>query len=193
MKFLKKFEDFCEKKPILKCIKDSFLRHKNYPTLILGMGFILGVTEHVFITILIALSLSFLLAVFLPFRTRIYIYTGAAPSVYSDLMIWAFLASCLSGFWLFIYVDLTRLLYLYLGLLVVVCHEFQDVLDESKQAVLKNFGFGLKLGFLLCGICLIRFVGHYFLGAFSFLSGLCLSFAIYDWVIRHKAKMGKLK
>lgn len=188
MNLAKRFLDYlCHRYVSIRLICESFLDLRDYPKLFLGLGFVMSVTDHFFMTCLIGLSLVVLFGAWAPVRHFVYEKTNAQPTPFSDLMIWAFLVSCLAGLWTLLFLDLSRRLHLYLGLLIVVGYGFQGFLSVDTSLKFRNVGYGLKLGSILCLIGFIRVVGHYFLGIFSILSGILLMIALYDWVLRYMA------
>lgn len=186
MNLAKRFLDhLCHRYSSIRLIRASFLELRDYPKLFLGLGFVISVTDHFMMTCLIGVSLVVLCGTWGPVRRFVYDKTHAEPTPFSDMMIWAFLASCLAGLWTLIFLDFSRRLHLYLGLLIVVGYGFQDVLSMDKSLKFRNVGYGLKLGMILVTVGFIRVVGHYFLGIFSVLSGLLLMMAVYDWGSRY--------
>jgi Na+-transporting NADH:ubiquinone oxidoreductase subunit NqrD len=157
------------------------------------LAFVLGVTDHLNMTVLVGLSLATMLGVWVPVRRFVYKQVDKPRTMYSDLMVWTLIASVLLGFWKLLFFDSSRILSLYVGLLIVVCFSIPGTSlaneeDEIQTIVYKNFGYGLRLGLFLVGVSLFRvFAGHFF-GIFAVPSGLFLSLGCWIWYQDNKRK-----
>jgi len=189
MKFLRQA---LEKNDRFLTVKTAFLKKRSLPFYLFSASFVLGVTLHIGMTILLGLSLAILLGAWAPARQFVYKKVGTKPTPYSDLMIWTLLASVLLGVWRIVFFDPTRSLALYIGLLILMCFglaEQQDLIesDPMETSVCKNVGLGMQLGTFLVGVSLFRVVVGYFFGIFSVLGGVFLALGIWVWYQQYKA------